>query len=254
MKPKIFEHGLMKTEEAVTPKNLAMFKDSYGNTLVDSGIESEIHKRLVHFAYDLIDHYQDNNVHVTQEEKNRWNTRESIDSHALREDIHITPQERELWNNKESVKGSQAKANQVQSNLNSHIYDSNVHMNEYEKNKIKHCYTREEIDNLISKIEMGTDWKESVNTYSDLFTTYPDPEDGWTVNILDSDLTYRFNGEEWICISANYIPNASADTSGKMSAEDKVKLASFVILAFGSVVVATTSSFNNIFLEFGTLI
>ena len=224
MKPKVFESGLMKAEDAVVAKNIPMFNDSYGNLLKDSGISSEIVKRICEYAYNLIEHYQNTTVHVTQEEKDRWNTRESIDAHALREDIHITPQERETWNNKESVKGSQAKANQVQSNLNTHIYDSSVHMSEYEKNKIRTTYTREEIDGLISKMEMGTDWKESVDTYADIFTVYPDPEDGWTVNVLDSNLTYRYTGEEWVCISANYIPNASATVAGKMSSEDKIKL------------------------------
>lgn len=224
MKPKVFESGLMKTQEAVIPNNVPVFKDSYGNILIDSGIGAEILRRVCDYALNLIEHYQDRTVHVTQEEKDRWNTRESIDEHALREDIHITSQEREAWNNKESVKGSQAKANQVQSNLNAHIFDTSVHMNEYEKNKLKQTYSREEIDGLLSKMEMGTDWKESVDTYTDLFTVYPDPEDGWTVNVLDSDLTYRFNGREWICISANYIPNASATVAGKMSSEDKVKL------------------------------
>ena len=223
MKPKVFESGLMKTQDAVIPKNIPMFNDSYGNLLKDSGI-SEILRRVCNYALNLIEHYQNQVVHVTQEEKDRWNTRESIDAHASREDIHISPQERETWNAKESVKGSQAKANQVQSNLNAHMYDTNVHMNEYEKNKLRQTYTREEIDSLLAKMEMGTDWKESVNTYADLATIYPDPEDGWTVNILDSDLTYRFNGGEWICISANYIPNASATVAGKMSREDKIKL------------------------------
>lgn len=224
MKPKVFESGLMKTKEAVIPKNIPMFSDSYGNLLQDSGLSTEVLARIVHYAMNLIEHFQNTEVHVTQEDKIRWNTRESIDAHASREDIHITPEERKTWNEKESVKGAQAKANQVQSNLNSHIFDTNVHMNEYEKNKIKHCYTREEIDNLISQIEMGTDWKESVNTYSDLFTTYPDPEDGWTVNILDSNLTYRWDGSEWICISANYIPDVSSSVNGKMTSADKIKL------------------------------
>lgn len=76
----------------------------------------------------------------------------------------------------------------------------------------------------LAALESGLDWRESVDTFADIATTYPDAEDGWTVNVKDTDITYRYDGENWIPISANSIPLASQTVPGKMSAEDKTKL------------------------------
>lgn len=90
-------------------------------------------------------------------------------------------------------------------------------------------YTREEVDNKISQITSGIEWKPSVETFNDLMSTYPDAKDGWTANVRDTDITYRHKGdgtgaESWIAISANAIPMASTQVDGKMSKEDKAKL------------------------------
>lgn len=91
--------------------------------------------------------------------------------------------------------------------------------------------TKEELNTEINKVEVSVNqvasslqWKESVPTYDDISTKYPTPVDGWTVNVDDNDITYRFTGSEWIPISANSIPNATQSIDGKMSAEDKRKL------------------------------
>ena len=85
-------------------------------------------------------------------------------------------------------------------------------------------YNRTEIDNKFNRMNSGMDWKESVATYNDLATKYPNPEDGWTVNVKDTDYTYRWSGSAWIVISANAIPLASRTVDGKMSKADKAKL------------------------------
>lgn len=82
-------------------------------------------------------------------------------------------------------------------------------------------YTRNEVDNKFSTLEMATDWKESVNTFADLSTVYPNPQDGWTVNVKDTDYTYRFSGSEWVVISANAIPKATQSVDGLLTKEDK---------------------------------
>lgn len=82
----------------------------------------------------------------------------------------------------------------------------------------------EELSNQIVLLKSGLDWKESVGTFADLATTYPNAEDGWTVNVKDTDITYRFDGSNWIPISANSIPLASATLDGKMSKELFTKL------------------------------
>lgn len=48
------------------------------------------------------------------------------------------------------------------------------------------------------------------------------PEDGWVVNVKDTNYTYRYDAPEdkWIAISANAIPLASEEVDGLMSKED----------------------------------
>ncbi|MGL5099598.1 MAG: hypothetical protein ACRC6B_06135, partial [Fusobacteriaceae bacterium] len=91
-------------------------------------------------------------------------------------------------------------------------------------------YTRTEVDGQFSDLVTGMDWKESVNTEADIIPTYGPgipgipTQDGWTVNVKDTDVTYRFDGNKWIQISANVIPMASDTLDGKMSKEDFTKL------------------------------
>lgn len=85
-------------------------------------------------------------------------------------------------------------------------------------------YSKNEVDNKLAALETKIDWKESVETFADIATTYSNPEDGWTVNVKDTDKTYRYTGTEWIEISANAIPLATEELDGRMSAADKKKL------------------------------
>lgn len=89
---------------------------------------------------------------------------------------------------------------------------------------ITDAYTKTETDNKISAVVSSLQWKPSVETYEDIATTYPNPADGWTVNVNDTDITYRYTGSSWIAISANSIPIATSDTDGKMSAAMAAKL------------------------------
>lgn len=91
-------------------------------------------------------------------------------------------------------------------------------------NNLENYYTEAEVDNLLSQLETNIDWKETVNTYNDIATTYPNPVDGWTVNVKDTDYTYRYNGTEWVAINANAIPLATQLINGLMSTFDKTKL------------------------------
>lgn len=83
-------------------------------------------------------------------------------------------------------------------------------------------YSRNEVDNKFNVLATNMDWKESVATFNDIVTTYPTPDDGWTVNTKDTDITYRYSGSAWIPISANSIPLATKDVDGKMSKQDKI--------------------------------
>lgn len=82
-------------------------------------------------------------------------------------------------------------------------------------------YTKNEIDNKFSALENNIDWKEAVATFADITKTYPNPEDGWTVNVKDTDYTYRYSGSKWVAVSANAIPKATQSVDGLLSKEDK---------------------------------
>ena len=89
---------------------------------------------------------------------------------------------------------------------------------------ITDAYTKSEVDNMLSTIETNIDWKEAVATYADIATTYPNPQDGWTVNVKDTDYTYRYNGTAWVAISANAIPEATTSVNGLMTTTQVSKL------------------------------
>lgn len=100
-------------------------------------------------------------------------------------------------------------------------------------------YTKTETDNAISQVVSSLEWKPALDSFDFIEATYPTPIDGWTVNVQDTDITYRFSGTAWIAISANAIPLATSSVDGKMSKEDKAKMD-------GLAVVATTGSYNNL--------
>lgn len=87
--------------------------------------------------------------------------------------------------------------------------------------EIEDKYTKNEVDNKFSTLESSLDWKESVPTFDDIASIYPNPQDGWTVNVMDTNFTFRYDGKEWIAISANAIPKATQSVDGLLTKEDK---------------------------------
>ena len=85
-------------------------------------------------------------------------------------------------------------------------------------------YTKAEVDALIAALISGQDHKEAVNTYADLATTYPAPEQGWTVSVLDVNKVYLYDGASWIIIAEGTVPLANNLVDGKLSAADYTKL------------------------------
>lgn len=117
-----------------------------------------------------------------------------------------------------------AKLDGIEANANRYVHpnDANTrHVTDKQISVWNDKYTKLEIDNKFNELNSGLDWKESVATFDDIATTYPNPQDGWTVNTKDTDVTYRYTGTTWIAISANAIPMASQTTDGKMSKTDK---------------------------------
>ena len=118
-----------------------------------------------------------------------------------------------------AYEGSKGKV--LEENLDNHLTDTDAHGY---ATRLDNMYTKSEVDNKFSSLETGTVWKQPVDTYDDIVTTYPNPKDGWTVNVNDTDYTYRYDGTKWILISANAIPNATSDVNGLMTSADKTKL------------------------------
>lgn len=112
----------------------------------------------------------------------------------------------------------------LNTDITNHTGNSTVHVTAQDKTNWADKYTKTEVDNKFSTFETNIDWKESVNTFSDIAAAYPNPDDGWTVNVKDTDYTYRYSGTEWIAISANAIPKATGSVDGLMTKEDKSKL------------------------------
>lgn len=65
-----------------------------------------------------------------------------------------------------------------------------------------------------------------VQTYNDILKNYPNPLVGWTVQVHDTGIRYRWDGKAWIPIDAlgGNIPNASDKYDGLMSKEHFIKM------------------------------
>lgn len=118
-------------------------------------------------------------------------------------------------------------------------YTKNELANRYLKTETyskSETYNKQEIDNQHSAMIYEMDWKEAVPKYADILTTYPIPENGWTVNTTVGDptnhtppagdtedgekpATWRYNGTAWIKIDAGSIPKATTSNDGLLPAE-----------------------------------
>lgn len=69
-------------------------------------------------------------------------------------------------------------------------------------------------------------FKPYVNTYADIGIQYPLPEIGWTTQVYNTGIRYRYDGIEWVEIDlfGGNIPTATSTRDGLMSKEDYTKL------------------------------
>lgn len=96
---------------------------------------------------------------------------------------------------------------------------------DYDKANYADKYTKDEIDTLIADIIKDLDWKESVDTFADLDTEYPDAENGWVASVKDEGVIYRHNGTDWVeFLDNSVIPLATDTVAGLMSPSDKNKI------------------------------
>lgn len=95
-------------------------------------------------------------------------------------------------------------------------------VSETEKENYSDKYTKSETDNLLSSLSTGLVWKESVDTYEDITTTYPKPVKDWCVSTKNG--VYLYDGSKWIGIGINVTPLVTKNNDGLMSKSDKSKL------------------------------
>lgn len=199
----------------------------YGNVyFIDSGLTLEQIQLLVDKSEDIVNHIDDDSMHWSYIDRRDYEKlTEDINAHLKDSVIHVTQDDRNSWDSKETEAGAQEKANVVQTNLEVHMNDLDVHTTKKERDRWNNTYTREEVANMVATAQSNSVWKEAVDTYDSLAVKYPKPEKGWICTVLDTMVTYSYNGEEWVVAFINTMPLATEEINGLLSAEMYKKLA-----------------------------
>lgn len=74
-------------------------------------------------------------------------------------------------------------------------------------------------------------FKPYVNKFEDIAIQYPNPEIGWTVQVYETGIRYRYDGINWVPIDlfGGAVPLANENLNGLMSKDDYKKLKSFPV-------------------------
>ena len=221
-KPDILRRLKNINEDSVVDE-LVAFAGTDGYKVKGTGIDYNNLSNIVANNKNVLDHLSNTKIHITQKEKETiTQAKQIIDAHIDNENIHVSAVDKASWNNKETQEGAQQKVNVVLTIVNRHIGDKQMHVSNNDRLSWNNKYTKEEIDNKFSQLEYDNIWKESVETFTELISKYPSPQKGWTVTCNEDNITYRYDGNDWIPISANSIPLATVAVDGKMAKEDKL--------------------------------
>ena len=86
-------------------------------------------------------------------------------------------------------------------------------------------YTQAQVDSKIKNAANAMIWQPPVNEIADLATTYPNPENGWTVIVQNENSFYRYNGTTWVNFGTMQFNSlVTSSENGLMSSADKIKL------------------------------
>lgn len=77
---------------------------------------------------------------------------------------------------------------------------------------------------------VGTIWKEAVASFEDISTTYPEPEEDWTVCCLDTGFVWQYDGAEWVHITDNTFALAAVDVALNYDSRNPVRNAAVTSL------------------------
>lgn len=173
----------------------------------------------------ILQHINDTDIHTSSYEKEQISELiRSFSSHKNNGDIHVSEEQLKDLSSRETPSGAQEKANKVKSLLQRHENDSDSHLTTREKEEFRDKYTRSEVNALISSIISGINWVEEVETYDQISIVHPNPSVKDTCTVLDTGLSYTYNGKIWVVSFVSFIPVATTEYDGTMSKEDKQKL------------------------------
>ena len=215
------------SDEAVLGYTDGTQKDKYGEKVIfiDSELRFKDIKTLVDNNNGILAHIKDTTIHWNKADKRQYEAyMEDLTSHIKDTIIHVSQDDRDRWDQKETEAGAQEKANVVQTNLETHIADIDLHTTKKERDRWNNTYTREEVANMVSNAQSNSVWKQAVNTYDDLATTYPDAEQGWICTVLDTLVTYCYDGTKWVVAFINTMPLATDEINGLLSSTLYTKL------------------------------
>lgn len=224
-KPEILDRSEFIGTSSVRDGEVVVFSGATGTKVKSMNLSAEKLNEIVANYPKLNGHISNKQIHLTVKEKDAIvGMTNNISGHVSNAAIHVSTTDRANWDAKETEEGAQQKVNIAFSVANRHIQDKRIHINQSDRMNWDNKYTREEIDNRFARLQYDNIWKASVDSYDELFTTYPSPQKGWTVTCNEDNVTYRYDGNNWIPISANSIPLATIAIDGKMSKADKAKL------------------------------
>jgi hypothetical protein len=69
---------------------------------------------------------------------------------------------------------------------------------------------------VIPDFRLELDWKETVPSFGDIATTYPNPEEGWVVSVDDENILYRYDDD-----TATWYPITDVQHTPFTAARDK---------------------------------
>lgn len=238
MKPALLK-AVLTTDIGNIPKNNLVAFNEKGTQLlfIDGQLNYDNLKILIDNNDGIISHIVNKSLHWSPADRRDYaDYKEKLDIHLIDNVIHVTQMDKNSWNSKETEEGAQLKANAVMELLNIHENDLDVHVTKREKDRWNNTYTREQIASLLNSAKTDTTWKDAVETYEDLYTTYPNAQKGWICTVLKNNVTYIFTAvvddsvdppvtvNRWITAFSNSIPLATENNSGQLSAALYIKL------------------------------
>lgn len=237
MRPKLLTAVLTSNIDDISKNNLIAYKGKGEPVLfIDAQLNYDDLKILIDNNDGILSHIIDKSLHWSPSDRRGYlDYKDKLDIHIKDDDIHVTQRDKDNWNSKETEEGAQLKANAVIELLEIHINDLDVHVTKKEKDRWNNTYTREQVSSLLNAIKSGTAWKEAVQYVKDLYTTYPNPEVGWICTVLSTNTAYIYAERvwkedfqafesDWIVAFTNSIPLATENNDGQMTKAHFIKL------------------------------